>query len=257
MALPALTLRRRAACLVLSPLLSEDALADALKLQYDTMRSDNVSDIVTYIDQVADRHAFDVATRKRLYQAYFQALRLPESELPLDPWPAMQAMAVVPPPSPAPVPAPLSAPTPPSPAASAAVPRPAPASAAAAAASSEPAPADSVVVFAAVYRAVLADMQQSHADQFEALRREAKALTEDMRLPAGPRSQLLVGWTAPQHHAWLVVGDEATLAQAVNVLYVALCETLGPVEADRLLARAVRSASQIPQARQFSPQRLI
>ena len=241
MALPAPTLRRRAACLVLSPLLDDDALADALRLQHETMRSDNVSDIVTYIDQVADRQALDVATRKRLYQAYFQALRLPESELPLDPWPAMQVMA-----------APTRAPaTPPPPPTVALVPPPA------APAPSEPMHPAHVVVFGALHRALLADMQQLHTAHFEALRGEAVALVEEMRLPTALRAPLLQAWAQPVNQPWLVNGDEAALSQAVNVLYVALCETLGPVEADRLLARAVRTAGQVPQARQFSPQRLI
>ncbi len=43
----------------------------------------------------------------------------------------------------------------------------------------------------------------------------------------------------------------------MHLLYVALCEALGPVEADQVLTRAVRIAEQGPAARQFSPRRLI
>ena len=90
MATQALSLRRRAAYAVLSPLLDEDALLDALRMQHQSMRGDSVSDIIGYIDQVAARHHIDAASRKKLYEAYFKALKQPENELPMDPWPLMQ-----------------------------------------------------------------------------------------------------------------------------------------------------------------------
>jgi hypothetical protein len=43
----------------------------------------------------------------------------------------------------------------------------------------------------------------------------------------------------------------------VNLLYVALCEALGPVAADQVLTRAVKRAEQGPAARLFSPRKLM
>jgi hypothetical protein len=83
------SLRRRAAWAVLAPVMDEDALIEALWLQHDTLRGDSVSDIIAFVDAVASRHLLDAATRKRLYAAYFDALRQPEDNLPIDPWPLM------------------------------------------------------------------------------------------------------------------------------------------------------------------------
>jgi hypothetical protein len=81
--------RRRAAWAVLSPLLDEDALIDALWVQHDSMRGESVSDIIAYVDAISAQHMLDEATRKRLYSAYFDALRQAEDTLPMDPWPLM------------------------------------------------------------------------------------------------------------------------------------------------------------------------
>lgn len=43
----------------------------------------------------------------------------------------------------------------------------------------------------------------------------------------------------------------------VHLLYVAACEALGPVAADRLLSQAVRRAEALPEAASFPPQRLL
>jgi len=69
------TLRRRAAWAVLAPVMDENSLIEALWLQHDSMRGESVSDIIGYVDAVATRHMLDAATRKRLYSAYFEALR--------------------------------------------------------------------------------------------------------------------------------------------------------------------------------------
>lgn len=50
---------------------------------------------------------------------------------------------------------------------------------------------------------------------------------------------------------------EGQLALAVQALYVATCEALGPVAADRLLAQSITSAETTPEARKFSPRRFL
>jgi hypothetical protein len=81
----------------------------------------------------------------------------------------------------------------------------------------------------------------------------------------GPRS----GLDLAQHHAltqWAKEGaalnvfsgaSEPALALAVHTVYVGLCEALGPVATDQLLARAVRAAEALPEAPRFPPQRLL
>jgi len=40
-------------------------------------------------------------------------------------------------------------------------------------------------------------------------------------------------------------------------LYISLCNTLGPVAADKVLTKAIHSANQMPEAREFSPNKLL
>lgn len=50
---------------------------------------------------------------------------------------------------------------------------------------------------------------------------------------------------------------EKTMARMVHVLYFAACEALGPVRGDRLLSLAVSAAEELPEARRYSPRKLL
>ncbi|WP_338414575.1 hypothetical protein [uncultured Sphaerotilus sp.] len=220
MATQALSQRRRAAYAVLSPLLEEDALLDALRMQHQSMRGESVSDIIGYIDQVAARHDIDAASRKKLYEAYYKALKLPENELPMDPWPLMQIGS-----APAPTAAPPTSPD--------------------------------RAVCAELLRSALADVQRSHVRALSDLRSGALEQLDQGRLSQPVRKQVRDAWNQPMQSTWVIEGTPQELSQLVHQFYVAMCEALGPVDADQVLTRAVRAADQIPQARQFSPRQLI
>jgi hypothetical protein len=241
-------LRRRAACAVLAPLLDEDALMVALQLQHDHLRGDGVADLIAYIDNVANRNQFDQATRKRLYQTFFEALRQPESSLPLDPWPAMQVSAA---------PMRLVAPGPIAPGATSPEQRPptpevqtpavvAVATTSPATGSPEPSPPPAQQVFAALMRAALADVRQLHGSAVDDVCSGALAMLPRQRLAATLRQQLLAAWQQAESSPWRVDATESGLSEAVNLFYVALCESLGPVDADHVLTRAVRTAELAP-----------
>ena len=258
MATQALSQRRRAAYAVLSPLLEEDALLDALRMQHQSMRGDSVSDIIGYIDQVAARHNIDAASRKKLYEAYYKALKQPESELPMDPWPLMQIGT-----APAPTPAPAAAPPQPVAASAAALQPVATAMQAAAPAPAVPAPppvsalAPERSVCAELLRSALTEVQRFHAGTVSDLRSSALEQLDQSRLSPGLRKQVRDAWGQPMQAAWVIDGTAAELSQLVHQFYVALCEALGPIDADQVLTRAVRAAEQTPAARQFSPRKLI
>lgn len=249
MATQALSQRRRAAYAVLSPLLEEDALLDALRLQHQSMRGDAVSDIIGYIDQVAARHHIDAASRKKLYEAYYKALKQPESKLPMDPWPLMQIGTTA-----APAPAPVAPP-----AVSAAALEPVAAAMQAAApapVASAPASPDRAVC-AELLRTALAEVQRFHAGALSDLRSGALEQIDQGRLSQPVRKQVRDAWAQPLQATWVIEGTPQELSQVVHQFYVAMCEALGPVDADQVLTRAVRAADQMPQARQFSPRKLI
>lgn len=255
MATQALSQRRRAAYAVLSPLLEEDALLDALRMQHQSMRGDSVSDIIGYIDQVAARHNIDAASRKKLYEAYYKALKQPESELPMDPWPLMQiGAAPEPPPPPAPVPSVAPAALQPVAAAMQAAPPPAqPAPAAPAA----PALSPDRAVCAELLRSALSDIQRFHGHAISDLRSSALEQIDQGGLSQPVRKQVRDAWNQPLQAGWVIEATPAELSKLVHQFYVALCEALGPIDADQVLTRAVRAAEQIPAARQFSPRKLI
>jgi hypothetical protein len=249
MATQALSLRRRAAFAVLSPLLEDDALLDALRLQHQSMRGDSVSDIIGYIDQVATRNHIDAASRKKLYEAYFKALKQPEAELPMDPWPLMQIGTVAPAPVPPPAPAPIAAA--PTAVTAAAMPPAEPVI------TTPPASPDRMVC-AELLRSALAEVQRFHGKALNDLRSSAlEQLDQGRGLSQPVRKQVRDAWGHPMQFHWVIEGTPAELSQVVHQFYVALCEALGPVDADQVLTRSVRAAEQIPQARQFSPRKLI
>lgn len=253
MATQPLSLRRRAAYAVLAPLLEEEALLDALRLQHQSMRGDSVSDIIGYIDQVAARHHIDAASRKKLYEAYFKALKQPENDLPMDPWPLMQISIA---------PAPVAEPAPPPPAPPVVpVESLQPVTAAMQAIAPPPAPVQSSpdrAVCAELLRSVLLEVQRFHgAVMLSDLRSSALEQLDQGKLSQPVRRQVRDAWAQPMQYHWVIEGTPQELSQVVHQLYVALCEALGPVDADQVLNRAVRAAEQIPQARQFSPRKLI
>ena len=68
--------------------------------------------------------------------------------------------------------------------------------------------------------------------------------------------RLLRGDAAPAEVLATVRGESAR-RELVHHYYLALCEVLGPVQADRLLSDAVRAAEQQPAAASFPPRRLL
>jgi hypothetical protein len=50
---------------------------------------------------------------------------------------------------------------------------------------------------------------------------------------------------------------EAERSRVVNIVYIALCEAVGPANADRILGQAVLHAEKLPEAIEFSPKQLL
>lgn len=275
MALDIHSVRRRAVVAVLGEILDEAALIEALWQQQETMRGDGVSDIISYIDAVAQRHMFDASLTRRLYTDLHKAMRLPEDKLPLDPLPAMQAHRSARAPAPAPafsggmsfggagypstpraVPAPVPVPQPvpvpyPQPVP---VPVPAPVPVAAPVA---PPPVEQAVVFGALMRTALLEVIRSHRDALDEVRKDALVELETSRVPMAMRPAVRDAWARGADHYWVFDADLQSLAELVRVLYMALSQAFGRVGADQILARAIETAEHLPEARRYSPKRLL
>lgn len=263
------SLRRRAAQAVLGGMLSEEEMEAALVAQQDLMRSDGISSIVAFIDHVASGAMLDAATCKRLYGELYRALTGAPEALPADPWAARLAVsraaaavaprvAPVPAPQPAPAPvpvltAPLVAPPPAAPVAADPIPEPVPAPVA----EPEVALPAPQAVFSALVGEVRNAMQQYYSGQLDELRVDLLAVFKKAKYAPATVEAFLAAWDAPNAATWQAVGEEKTLAELVHFLYRALCETLGPVDADQVLTRAVQEAEKTPQASSFPPARLL
>lgn len=271
------TLRRRVAMAVLGNLLDDDALSQALWLQHETMRGDAVSDIITFIDAVGDRNLFDAATRRRLYTEFHQALKLPDDQLPIDPLPVMQALraasaplksvaslstdasfsssapspVMVEPVRPQPPAVPVAAPVAPAPAAT----RVAPVQVAA---PPVPGPApEQPLVFGALMQSVLQEVNRFHRDAFAEVRKDALIELERSRVPIDQRPLVRDAWVRGIDHSWQLPLDLQVLGELVRVLYAALVAAFGRAGADQILRRAVQTAEALPEARRYSPRRLL
>ncbi|RZS56794.1 hypothetical protein [Sphaerotilus mobilis] len=321
MALDPQAQRRRAAVAVLSAVLDENALMQALWQLQDSMRGDAVSDIIRSVDALARQHMLDAATCRRLYNDFYKALREPEERLPIDPWPAMQATR--PASASAPVAAPMYAPPPqvapqpywqqPQQAAPAgyapAYPQPMPpmpqmqpmaqpmsppgypppqiigyalngqpiygqpeqtaagwVAPAAAAVAAAPAPAPVVetaiaaeppVVFGAVMRELVSEVYAFHRDALDEVQRDAMKALANAKVSAALQGNFKDAWRRARQHDWQLQGQHADLAELIKVMYAALNEAFGRVGADQILQRAIASAEGLPEARQFSPKRLM
>ena len=286
--------RRRAVAAVLSGLLDETAVLQELWWQHDTLRGDSVTEIIEFVDAMARRQSLDAMTTKRLYGDLFKALRLPESELPADPWPAMQALR---PAAAAPIRAAVAAPVPARPAVfaqppvapyaayaaygmAAAVPAPVPAPVpvpvAAAVASPAPEPISSPVpappppaaavadhsseaaaVFAALMRHVVGEIGQHHAEALDEIRRDSIGLVAKADASAAAREQFVKAWQRPRQSDWLLDATTPELTQLTGVVYRALVMSFGRVGAEHILQRGTDAAAEVPEALEFPARRLL
>lgn len=271
MAADAISQRRRAAAAVLGPVLEPAVLLQELWFQHEHMRGDAVSDIIGFVDAVARRHLLDAGTCKRLYAEFFKALRLPESQLPPDPWPAMQALRPAPAPAPLPVAAPVVAPAvpvavaiQPVAAAMAAVRGEPPLAASAALQAALPAsapasdlPAEPPAVFGALLRAIVQEVHRYHREALDEVRKDALRALDGSRASAAARSAYREAWPRALQHDWQLRHPPADLAELLRVTYHALAEAFGRVGAEQILQRGLRVAESLPEARLFSPKRLM
>lgn len=250
--------RRRAAVAVFADLLDEAALNEALWLQHETMRGENVSDIIAYVDAVAQRHLLDAASVKRLYNSFYKALRESPERLPLDPWPAMQAArAASRPPAPPAPPVAVAVQAPPQ---AAPVINPVAAALAAAQAAAplqSQVPEEPPVVFGALMRSIVAEVFQHHREALEEVRKDALQRLDDALAAPALRQQFRSGWSRALQHDWQLPGTHGDLAELTRVVYQALCDAFGRAGADHILKRGLDAAEGVAEARVFSPRRLL
>jgi hypothetical protein len=259
--------RRRATASVLAGLLDETRLLQELWVQHDSMRADSVTEIIGYVDALAQRQGLDAATAKRLYTEFFKALKRPEAELPPDPWPSMLAIrpsAAVMPAAAAAVPlvvpvmqrvaAPAVTPVVAASAASVASP---PAAAPPVPAAEPDHAAEAAAVFAALMRSMVNEIGRHHAEALDEIRRDALNLVAKSTAPAPLRSEFSSAWQRARKSDWRLKGNGPELSELTRVVYRALEMAFGKVGAEHILSRGLQAADAVPEAAEFSPKRLL
>lgn len=264
-------LHRRAVVAAFQTHLTAEQLAQALQQLSVCRLSPSIADIIAYVDQVARLTFLENSLCKRLYGELFRTLGQAESTLPPDPWQDRTVAPAVSPVLPPAVPVPAAPPLPP-----AAVIRPAaPAMAVVPALAQEAAASEPVVVpsapvtppatpaqavFAALLKHAQGQMGQSYPARQAELQADIRShlVRAGKKLPAESCQQFWQVWEqAGGPAAWIIPADAAVLSGLLHLFYQALCDTLGPVNADQVLTRAVQAAGQIPEAAAFSPGRLL
>ncbi|MEX8496688.1 MAG: hypothetical protein AB3X41_01010 [Leptothrix ochracea] len=272
------SLRRRAAVAVLSNVLDETALLDALWLQHESMRGESVSDVIAFVDAIGAKHQLDAATRKRLYSGFFSTLKAPEAGLPDDPWPKMQAQQLArmaeiraaepPPPPPAP-PAPVYVPQPVPRPVPMAIPQPVPVGHMAPPVVVPPPPPLPVappvtampqepqIIYGAVMRAAIMEIYQYHREAADTVWTGSLTELERSDISDAVKMQFSRSWMRPMNDDWVVQGMTLELAELIRIFFVSLSKAFGRVGADQILGRGVAAAEKMPEARKFSPKRLL
>jgi hypothetical protein len=136
--------------------------------------------------------------------------------------------------------------------AAAAAPAPAPAPVVEAAIAVEP-----PVVFGAVMRELVSEVYAFHRDALDEVQRDAMKALANAKVSAALQTSFKDAWRRARQHDWQLQGQHADLAELIKVMYAALNEAFGRVGADQILQRAIASAEGLPEARQFSPKRLM
>lgn len=260
--------RRRALVAAVGNLLDATQLELALNDVDTNMRGDNVSDVIACIDGIAGRGLLDSGLTKRLYGEFFKALQQPDSSLPADPWanrgrapavvnaaprapappvrPAAPAAQTAPPAAPPPTPSVPSAPK-------AATVAPAAASAKVAALAAVTLTPEQAV-FAALQQEIRQQILQNHVADLPEMDREIPRQLKRERIEPLLGEKFLGAWHNSQlPNAWKLEIGSDDFVMLLHIVYLALCEVLGPVAADSVLAQAVQAAERLPEAAKHSP----
>jgi hypothetical protein len=298
------SLRRRAVYACLQGLLDEASTMQVIGAMAQTLRSEQATDVIRFVDGLAGPFGLDGSQCKRLYADIYRRLREGEANLPPDPMP--QAAARYAPPAPAYMPAPpqqayMAAPPGYMPAPPGYMPAPAgympqpgysaapeyqpvvnPVAAALAAASAAPPmlqpavpaaapvapsapvapdlntlPVDPQMVFGTVMRRVISEVAEFHSEALDEVRKDALAQLEMSRTPPYAREAFREAWGRARTHNWQIKATQGDLAELMRVVYLALVDAFGRTGADQILQRALQIAEKLPEARQFSPRRLL
>lgn len=112
-------------------------------------------------------------------------------------------------------------------------------------------------VFGALMRSVIAEVHRYHREAVDEVRKDALRLVDGSSASAPMCSAYREAWQRALQNDWLLRGSATDLAALLRVTYQALAEAFGRVGAEQILQRGLRAAEGVPEARLYSPRRLM
>ena len=107
-------------------------------------------------------------------------------------------------------------------------------------------------VFNALFLEIVSTIRQRGSENATGLANHLTGQFKDMEL-SGKTQTTLQQWITNPSREPSVVGSTGDLHKIINSCFVWLCQTFGPVDADKVLLRGVRSAEQLPESFECSP----
>ena len=108
------------------------------------------------------------------------------------------------------------------------------------------------IVFNAMFQEIVSTVRQRGSENATGLANYLTGQFKDMALP-GRTQATLQQWITDPSRAPSVVGSTPDLQKVTNCCFVWLCQTFGPVDADKVLLRGVQRAEQLPESFDCSP----
>lgn len=111
-------------------------------------------------------------------------------------------------------------------------------------------------VFNALFQGIVSTVRHRGNENAISLANHLTGQFSDMSL-AGRTQATLQQWITDPSREPSVVGTTGDLHKIINCCFVWLCQTFGPVDADKVLLRAVQGAEQLPESFEFSPRKFL
>jgi len=237
--------RRQAAWLCFEPHLPETQRIQAIQILESGYQTDSISNLIAYVNKVCTECGIEGQFRKSLYTRLHQLMT---EDLPLSIDPLTFILEIQPPVEQRPK---LAEPELRQPIAKPVIEEPKLASIDPTVEKS-PLP-DRIVIFVCFVKHVLDNFPETTAF-FTIIEDELK----DTKQVPKELAELMSHWLKQvDDFAWAESLEENILAHAVHLIYMGLCETLGPIGADEVFHKAIASCEQLPEARRFSPARFL
>jgi hypothetical protein len=226
--------RRQAAWFCFEPHLSEEELLEAIELLEQRFQLDGVGALISYVTLVCTQFNIHKDIGKSLCVKFFEVMAHKNIELPNDPLLLIEEKRLN-------------------------LMRQQELQAANAKAKEEAVPpVEEVAAHSMVFMCMLKQIiKEVFADELALIKLLKLCCEQDKKINKELKVAIESWGQNPQNLRWVLPFSEQRLAEFTHLLYVCVCEAAGPVQADQVFHKAIAVCEQRPEARKFSPSRLL